>query len=309
MDIPSLNDFDKRFRDEIWLDVAADICRREQITFERLTRAEHGENIVVIVDDEFIIKIYTPKKNGFNRERAALEFAQGKTSLPLPQIVGHGEIEGYFYLVTDRLTGTSLLRPEWVTLGRSAQVGLLTQLAFGLRELHSNDASDIHFDWPEFVEIQVESVVDRQLAEGGNPEWIKSLPKYIERYLSLLPKNPPSVFMHGDVHFGNLRVTEDRERPIISGLFDFADSLKGFPEYEFVAIGVLMIQGQGDLQREFFRAYGYQDSEINIEMRRRMMMLTILYEHSSLRRYAERLGPGSEHLSLEDLEKAIWNFI
>ena len=103
-------------------------------------------------------------------------------------------------------------------------------------------------------------------------------------------------------------MTEDRERPVISGLFDFADSLKGFYEYEFVAIGVLMIQGQGDLQREFFRAYGYADLDIDVELRRRLMLLTILYEHSSLRRYAERLGPGTEKLGLEELERAIWNF-
>jgi len=98
------------------------------------------------------------------------------------------------------------------------------------------------------------------------------------------------------------------EGPAIGGLFDFADSLKGFYEYEFVAVGVLMIQGQGELQREFFRAYGYRDDEINEELRRRMMLLTILYEHSSLTRYAARLGPSSENLGLEQLEGAIWSF-
>lgn len=308
MNIPALNEFEKSFRDEIWLEVAADICRTEQLTFERLTRAEHGENIVILVDEEFVIKIYTPKKKGFNRERAALEFAQGKTSLPIPQLVAQGEIEGFYYLVTDRLPGQQLLRPEWLTLERSAQVSLLTQLAHGLRELHSNDAADVHFDWHKFVKIQVNSVIERQRAEGGNPEWTKSLPAYLDNYLLLLPKHPPTVFLHGDVHFGNIRVTADGGSPVISGLFDFADSLKGFHEYEFVAIGVLMIQGQGDLQREFFRAYGYRDADIDISLRRRLMLLTILYEHSSLRRYAERLGPGSERLSLEELEKAIWSF-
>src|SRR5690242_7929697 len=103
MNIPALNEFEKSFRDEIWLEVATDICRTELLTFERLTRAEHGENIVILVDDEFVIKIYTPKKNGFNRERAALEFAQGKTSLPIPQLVAQGEIEGFYYLVSDQL--------------------------------------------------------------------------------------------------------------------------------------------------------------------------------------------------------------
>jgi hypothetical protein len=38
------------------------------------------------------------------------------------------------------------------------------------------------------------------------------------------------------------------------------------------------------------------------------MLLTILYEHSSLTRYAARLGPSSENLGLEQLEQAIWSF-
>ena len=69
-----------------------------------------------------------------------------------------------------------------------------------------------------------------------------------------------------------------------------------------------MFQGQGDLQREFFRRYGYPDADINEQLRRRMMMLTILYEWSSLRRYAERLSPEAVSFTLEGLERAIWNF-
>ena len=47
-----------------------------------------------------------------------------------------------------------------------------------------------------------------------------------------------------------------------------------------------MIQGQGELQREFFRAYGYAESEINEELRKRQMLLAMFYECSDLRRYA-----------------------
>jgi aminoglycoside phosphotransferase len=309
MDIPRSNNFELRFQDPVWLEIAAQICRLHCIKFGYLSRAEHGENIVVLIDDRFIVKIYTPKKNGFDRERAGLAFVQGKTSLPVARVLADGFVGEFRYLITERLAGGLMLRQQWITLSHSAQVGLLTQLAHGLRELHSHDASEIKFDWHKFIETQIGTVIERQRREGGNPEWLESLPKYLETYLPLLPTHTPSVFMHGDVHFGNLRVTENPERPVISGLFDFADSLTGFYEYEFVAIGVLMIQGQGDLQREFFLAYGYLDSEINLELRRRLMLLTILYEHSSLRRYAERLGPGSEKLSLHELERAIWNFV
>jgi hypothetical protein len=51
------------------------------------------------------------------------------------------------------------------------------------------------------------------------------------------------------------------------------------------------------------------DAEINIELRRRLMLLTILYEHSSLKRYAVRLGVDPDRLTLAELEDAIWNFV
>jgi aminoglycoside phosphotransferase (APT) family kinase protein len=308
MKIPLLNDFESTFNDPIWIAIADDLLKKHGLGFSSLRRAERGENIVILVDDEYVLKIYTPKKNGFNRERAALDFAGGKTSIHIPRNIESGEIEGFEYLITDQLPGRPIARDEWLTLDKPSQITLLTELAHGLRELHSHDPDEIHFDWREFVEIQVGSVIERQAAAGGNPEWLQSLPNYLDANLHLLPIHPADVFMHGDVHFGNLLATDDKTRPI-AGLFDFADSLKGFYEYEFVAIGVLMIQGQGELQREFFREYGYKDAEIDLELRTRLMLLTILYEHSSLKRYAERLGPGSEKLTLAELEKAIWRFV
>ena len=44
-------------------------------------------------------------------------------------------------------------------------------------------------------------------------------------------------------------------------------------------------------------------------MGRRLMMLTMLYETSDLRRYAQRLRPDAVDLNLDELEKAIWRFV
>jgi aminoglycoside phosphotransferase (APT) family kinase protein len=309
MKIPSLNEFESTFNDPVWIEVADAICRRHRIRYKTLERVDQGENIVVFIDRRRVLKIYTPQKNGFRRERSALEFALDRTTLQVPRIKKQGQIEGFDYLITDRMKGTMIKRDRWLTLSRPAQVAILTQLAYGLKDLHSHDPGEFHFDWQEFLRIQLYSVLERQRKEGGNPEWLESIPRYLDEHMHLLPKSPREVFMHGDVHFGNLLVTDHAKRPVISGVFDFADSLRGFHEYEFVAIGVLMIQGQGDLQREFFRAYGYTDAEINVELRRRLMLLTILYEHSSLKRYAIRLGVDPERLTLAELEEAIWNFV
>ena len=155
---------------------------------------------------------------------------------------------------------------------------------------------------------RAETFVKRQIAHGVNQKIIKALPAFIEENLKLVPVDSPTVFMHSDVHFGNLRVINSNENLEITGLFDFADSRRGFYEYDFLAVGLLIMQGQREIQREFFKAYGYAENDLDETMRKRLMMLTMLYETADLRRYAKRLKPEAVEFSLEKLEKEIWSF-
>lgn len=300
-------DFVKDFKDSRWQNVAKIICEKHKISGNVFRRSEHGESIVFLIDRSFVVKIYVPTKNGCERELQALETAV--TSIRLPEIVAHGQFENLNYLITTQLPGELITREIWLALERDEQVKMLAELAEGLRELHDSDASKIDFDWQKFVAHKAETCLARQTACGVNAEVLSSLPSFLEENLKLLPDAPKQVFMHGDVHFGNLRFLKINGHWRISGLFDFADCLKGFHEYEFIAIGVLMVQGQGDLQREFFRAFGYSDALINEDLRRRMMLLTCFYEWSDLRRYAIRLRPEAVDYSLEKLEKSIWSFV
>ncbi|HEY0048236.1 MAG TPA: aminoglycoside phosphotransferase family protein [Pyrinomonadaceae bacterium] len=306
--ITKTEDFERHFSAGFWRDFAGIICRRHNLSFQNPQRAGGTEHIVFFVDNAFVIKIYTPFRGGFGREKAGLEFARNKTSLITPEILFEGEIEGFKYLILNRLEGVSMTRESWLGLETRKQARIVSQLSAGLKELHSHDARAIDFDWQKFIAHQAASVVERQKAGGASPEWLERLPDYLEESLPLLPKDCEDVFLHGDVHFGNLCLVEKRGKWSISGLFDFADSLKGFHEYDFLAVGVLMIQGQGALQREFFRAYGYAENEIDAGLRRRLMLLTILYECSNLRKYALRLKPEAVDLTLDELERAIWNF-
>jgi aminoglycoside phosphotransferase len=306
MKLPKPEQFSLKFKDEIWREAAKEICRKHKISFSNLLRAEHGESIVFLADENFIIKIYIPTKHQIEREKLALSVA--KTSLKIPETVAFGEIENYKYLVTTQIKGEVMTRQMWLKLNKSEQVPILEQLANGLRELHTSDRSKIKFDWKKFVAHQAETCFERQKKCQVNEKVLAEIPNYLNENLKLLDKNSDEVFLHGDVHFGNLRCEKQNGNWQISGLFDFADSLKGSNEYDFLAVGVLMIQGQGDLQREFFRFYGYTDSEINENLRKRLMLLTMFYEWSDLRRYAIRLRDEALDYSLLELEKAIWNF-
>jgi hypothetical protein len=84
--------------------------------------------------------------------------------------------------------------------------------------------------------------------------------------------------------------------------------LCGFHEYDFVAPGVLMVQGDKELQRALLLAYGYKESQLDMSLRARLMLLTVLYECSDLRKYALRLKPEAVNFTLDELEAAIWTF-
>jgi hypothetical protein len=70
-----------------------------------------------------------------------------------------------------------------------------------------------------------------------------------------------------------------------------------------------MFQGQSAAQREMLRAYGYAETQLDENLRARLMLLTVLYECSDLRKYATRLAPAAVNISLAELERAIWTFV
>jgi hygromycin-B 7''-O-kinase len=300
--------FDDQFDSPEWHSVADAIGEENGFGPDQLERAGGTDHIVFYVGDDRLLKIYRPDRNAFEREKKALEFAQGKTSLSVPEIVASGNLEGYDYLVMTAATGTELKRPDYVSLPREAQVKIATGIARGLAELHEYEHVGFPNDWPEFVAERAETFIERQIARGVNWKVIAQLPKYIEESLPLVPLDPIS-FLHGAVHLGIMLFDMHGRLPSIAGLFDWADSRVGCSEYDLLAVGVLILQGERELQREFFRAYGYADADLTDEMRRRMMMLTMLYETADLRRYAMRLRPDAVDLDLYELEKAIWSFV
>ena len=301
-------EFNKHFQSDIWLGAAIEICRRHRISFEEIKRSASSDHIVFLIDDSFVLKIYRPFRGSFERETKALEFVGGKIDFKIPDILYIGEIEDFKYVLMTQMAGAALTRNFWLTLPENEQTAFISKLAFCLKQIHELNAQAFVCDGAKFVEDRAATFVERQIAHGVNADIIESLPAFIEANLKLVPKSSRTVFMHGDVHFGNLRFEKINGEWKISGLFDFADSRRGFHEYDFLAVGILMIQGQAEIQREFFKSYGYAGNQLDESFRRRMMMLTMLYETSDLRRYALRLAPEAVDFSLEVLEKAIWRF-
>ncbi len=311
--LPYISDaagYSRHFEDDVWLQAAAIICARHSIPYTSLLRSPQGENIIFFVDETFVVKIFAPFRDNYLRETAALKFAQGKVGIRTPELLHTGELEGWSYLLMTRLAGEAS-RSVWASVERRDRFEIISHLGVALSELHAHDAplrTALDRGWSEFIERQARASVERQRVCGASHVWLESLPAYVATRLPLLENSRRQTFLHGDIHAGNLLLAQAAGRWHIAGLIDFGDSLCGFHEYEFVAPGVLMLQGDCELQRALLLAYGYTEAQLDPELRARLMLLTILYECSDLRKYALRLAPEALLLTLDQLEKAIWAF-
>lgn len=309
--IDEATDYEAHLKDSVWQQAAAVICARHGLPYSLLRRSPQGENIIFFVDERFVIKIFLPLRDSYAREKAALEFASGRLLIETPELLYAGDLEGWPYLVMTQLAGLPA-REAWPEIDLRGRLEIVSCLGRVLKSLHKQAAplsqTALNRDWRGFIERQAKACVERQRACGANSEWLKSLPGCIAARIGLLPEAYEPVMLHGDVHLGNLLLAQERGRWQIKGLFDFGDSFCGFHEYDFVAPGVLMVQGSSELQKALLLAYGYQESQLDMSLRARLMLLTILYECSDLRKYALRLRPDAINLKLAELEAAIWTF-
>lgn len=308
MTLPGQRNFSASRTDDEWAAAARAICAENGFPEGKPYRLQSSDHVVFVLHGGHVLKIFHRHRECFEREKRALAFVEGRLSIPTPEIAVTGSHEGLDYLIISRLTGRVASRHEFLFRPADDQIDMVTQLARVLRELHSIEPAGIPDDWHEFVTSQASSFIERQVAHGVNRQVRDALPEFLERNLSNVPL-APTVFLHGDVHFGNLKVSNAGVGPWLCGLFDFADSRRGWHEYDFVAVGVLMIQGERDLQRRFFLEYGYAEADLDEQMRERMMMLTMLYETADLRRYALRLRPEAVDYTLDRLMREIWSFV
>jgi len=119
-----------------WPSIAREIMGRHGLSFKSATRFSSGENPVLNLDGRYVIKLVPLKfwPQVIRREVDALTFLRGR-NFPAAELIGHGEIDGWGYLVCTQLPGESF-RSVWQRLAVAEKQKAARAFGSLLRSLH-----------------------------------------------------------------------------------------------------------------------------------------------------------------------------
>lgn len=206
-------------------------------------RFDEGSLPVYAIGEDLVLKLFPPVyADETEIEAAALQAVHGKLAVPTPKLHETGEFDGWGYVLMERMKGTPVTNP---TASQCAQLGE------ALRALHEIEPPQQlpAPNWPEFVATRTAHCQQRQRDRGLEADLLDQIPDFLERTDLGTPK---MAMLHTEVMNAHL-VEQDG---VLTGLFDFEPSMRGATEYEFVATGIFVVQGDPEKQRAIHDGYG-----------------------------------------------------
>jgi hygromycin-B 7''-O-kinase len=272
-------------------------------------------HVAALVGDRYLVKLHYEDWFGedcFQTEREAYRMLSGR-ELPIPELLGEGALypdgDGWRwpFLVMSAMRGRALrtvVAPNADGLG-----GVARFVGSTLRALHETPIVD-----GEYVSFAMyEDLISTRMARahrdheawGSLPERFRPRVRdYVRGAEALIdPDREAPVFVHGDLHGGNVFVEPETGGLRPTGLVDFNDAYEGDRHYDLVAIHAKAFGCNKALLGAVLDAYGWP--ALGREWPRRMMALTLAHDYDMVAPFAERIPPEVE--SLDELASLVWD--
>jgi hygromycin-B 7''-O-kinase len=292
-----------------WLPVATDIARSHGLSCRTPHVFSTGTNLVVGLDDPFILKIFPPMLRGqFTSERASLAQLRGRLGVPIPEIVCEGERDRWPYLVITRLSGI-LGAEAWPALPEEQKERVLAQIGATIAEVQSVPAGellDIEPRWGTFIAAQIEGCRARHQRLGMPEKFLNGLDDLLRDAAELIPMDAPPVILTGEYIPENFLLSGESGDWRLCGLIDFGDVLTGWGEYDLLGPSAFMAAGRPRRVRSLFDGFGYSRSEVNFALKRRLMALMLLHRASDPGKHICIKGWQHKADDLLQLQELIW---
>ncbi len=310
---PTVFDEEFRLQPARWQAAIIETCARHAIPADRVRPFSDGSNLIAAVDDRCVVKIFPPfHRHQWESEYRVLGALNGLLTFPIPELIAAGErTDGWFYVALSLVPGVSL-EDVWTTLKLSEKSVLLEQIGNMMAEVHAvpvpSQLESLQPRWADFLAGQIRGVKERH-RKHDMPAWfMDGLEDFVQQALPLLPFAPESVILTGEYTPFNLLVMNTSGVWRISGMIDFGDAMIGYREYDLLGPGLFLCEGKRELLRCLFRGYGYSDEQIDLDLRRRLMLLAVLHRYSNFPVQVRIPGWRERATGMDELEQLIWPF-
>jgi hygromycin-B 7''-O-kinase len=236
---------------------------------------EEGTALVGLIGRELVVKVYPPfLRDHFEFEVAALARLAGRLGVPTPEMVFHGEHDGWPYHVITQLDGEPLDRawPALPEAGRCRVLESIGRLAAEVHALPVDGMAALAPDWGAFLAGQRARCVHRQQRTGLPAHLLAQVEAFVA---GPVPDAGPSVILTGEYTPMNLL----QRQGALSGMFDFGDGLVGPREYDWLGPLCFLAAGHRGRCEAFFAGYGEPAFR---ERRAELMRLLLLHRYSNL---------------------------
>ncbi len=303
---------------QIWQLILIEICKKTGITPALPFAAGYpGTCAVFAVEREFVIKIFPPFLPGdYSHELSAYRLLGDRLDPFLPKLASFGIIEdeiNWPYLVLEYREGPPLREIIDDTQQQNLN-SIGKELGNILKRLHSTPLlpGESSFDirresWQEFIQNrQAHCRAEIEQKTNFSTRLLDSIEQFVYSYPVLSETNEPSKLLNGDLTEDHLLLVWRDGEWQIDALIDWADSLVGDVEYEWVPLWFGLCQRKPEFFSAIMRSY---DPTLIFDERfqRRMTAYTFIHQFGAdiIAYWLARTSPGTID-TLPELMAWLW---
>jgi aminoglycoside phosphotransferase (APT) family kinase protein len=271
-------------------------------------------HVAALVGDRYLVKLHYEDwfgEDSFQTEREAYRMLADR-GLPIPELLAEGALydEGWRwpFLAMTAMGGRSLrdVNGALTPPDRRRPAAWLGEAVRALHRVPIRDGERIsHEVYCDLIQVRMQRAHRDHAQWGSLPEpLVAKVRDYLWESRNLLdPGRETPVFLHGDLHGGNVFVEGAPGTFQARGLVDFNDAYEGDRHYDLVAIHTKVFEADKELLRAFLDAYGW--GELGRRWPRRMMALTLAHDYDMIEPLSGRIS--ADVGSFDDLARLIWD--
>ncbi len=309
----------------LWQPVVRRICQEnpvsvgltaEDVPCQEIEAGFPGSTAVFIVDERIVVKIFPPfLAADYELEVETYQLIDYRLDPYLPELVAHGvylDRVDWPYLIMSYMPGQPI-REVRDDISAENMRRIARELGWYIKRLHSTPVEEARAikadkaDWFAFLGERRKQCLEELRDETPLPlSVLREIARLLATDIFLPPKGFRPMLLNGDFTEDHLLLEKRLGEWRISGLIDWADSLVGAREYEWVALWFGLCSQDVFVFREILAAYD-PDLRLNNRFRQKMLAYTFIHRFGPVMIGELLRQPGAPTItSLAELHSWLW---